>query len=260
MTQEWVHGVSAAVLGMLLLGTSPGLPVVRNAVDLCGSVLSVPEYPILLLRSFCREVYVWAWEKEELKRQIDALRSENAALRLAESAHFAEIIVADLNSRTKEARITLREPQGWWNEARVNRGRGDSMAVGLPVFQNGFLVGRVNSVGEMSSWIDLLTSQSLMIPAVIEETRDIGVVVGGGNGTVLLAYIPEGRGVEPGMKVSTALVNEFLPPGIPIGEIEKVEEKHEAAALSSGYVTYRIRPGADFSRLYSVSILTPRTR
>jgi rod shape-determining protein MreC len=150
----------------------------------------------------------------------------------------------------EDARVTLREPHSWWNEFRIDKGFNQGVIVGLPVFQNGFLVGRVSSVSTFSSWVELLTSSASMIPVVIEETRELGVVVGDGDGSVLLTYIPEGRGIEVGMKVSTALIGEFLPSGIPIGSIAD-----EGTVSSSGYMTYKIAPGASTSMLYTVSIL-----
>ncbi len=50
------------------------------------------------------------------------------------------------------------------------------------------------------------------------------------------------------MKVSTAMIGEDLPPGLPIGQIAG-----EFAAGVDGYTTYRIEPGADMSRFYTVS-------
>jgi rod shape-determining protein MreC len=170
-------------------------------------------------------------------------------LQITNSVLLAEQIKAELNTRMEDARVTLREPHGWWSEVRINKGQNDGIIVGLPVFQDGFLAGRVNSVSSFSSWVELLTSPSLMIPAVIEEMRELGVVVGDGEGSVFLTYIPNGRSVEAGMKVSTALVSEILPPGIPIGTIES------EAAAGSGYRTYKINPGASASTLYGVSVL-----
>ena len=89
-----------------------------------------------------------------------------------------------------------------------------------------------------------------MIPVVVEETRELGVVVGDGDGAVLLTYIPEGRGIEMGMKISTALVGELLPSGFPIGVI-----REEVTSSGNGYSTYKITPGASLGTLYTVSIL-----
>ena len=240
----------ALTLGLFLLGVSPNLGILRNVVDFVGNVLAIPEYPAVVVREFLRNVYLWSRDKNELTEQLEALKDENAKLRVASSVFIAEQIKTELGARMENARVTLREPHSWWNDFRIDKGLNDGIVMGLPVFQDGFLVGRVSSVSTFSAWVELLTSPSLMIPVVIEETRELGVVVGDGNGSVLLTYIPEGRGIEIGMKVSTALVNELLPPGIPIGSISG-----EVTASGNGYATYRITPGASTSGLYAVSVL-----
>ena len=100
----------------------------------------------------------------------------------------------------------------------------------------------------MTSWAELVTSPSFMIPAVIEETRELGVVAGDGTGAVMLKYIPAGREVRSGMNVVTAMIGEDVPPGLPIGRITG-ERRVEA----DGYATYRLEPGADMSGFYVVS-------
>jgi rod shape-determining protein MreC len=250
LTREWIHGLVALTVGLFLLGASPNFGILKGIVDLTGNVLSVPEYPAVLLREFFRDLYLWSRGKSDLTRQLEYLRDENAKLQIINSVLVAERIRSELDGRMENARVTLREPHSWWNEFRINKGLNDGIIMGLPVFQDGFLVGRVSSVSSFSSWVELLTSPSLMIPVVVEETRELGVVVGDGEGSVLLTYIPEARGIEKGMKVSTALVSEILPPGMPIGHIGG-----DAEISESGYATYKIIPGASAERLYSVSIL-----
>ena len=212
--------------------------------------MSVPEYPAVITREFVRDFYLWSRDKNELAGQLEALKDENSKLRIINSVLVAEQIKAELDSRMNGARVTLREPNSWWNEFRIDKGFNDGIIMGLPVFQDGFLVGRINSVSTHSSWVELLTSSALMIPVVVEETRDLGVVVGDGDGSVLLTYIPEGRGIERGMKISTALVGELLPPGFPVGVI-----REEVTMSGNGYSTYKITPGASLGKLYSVSVL-----
>ena len=250
LTREWVHGLVAITLGLFLLGASPTVTFLRTLTDLTGNVLSVPEYPVVVTRELVRELYLWSRDKNELARQLELLKDENSKLRIINSVLVAEQIKAELDARMKDARVTLREPDSWWNEVRIDKGFNDGIIMGLPVFQDGFLVGRISSVSTYSSWVELLTSGALMIPVVVEETRELGVVVGDGNGSVLLTYIPEGRGIEKGMKISTALVGELLPPGFPIGVIVE-----EISASDSGYSTYKITPGASLGELYSISIL-----
>ena len=246
--REFVHGITALILGLFLLGVSSGLGVMKNIVDFLGSLLSIPEYPAVVMR----EIYL-GWRSrslttERLNEEVTRLRTENAKLRLdlAQFAGKEYFTSSDRDART--ARVTLRAPMSWWTEIRIDRGEQDNITQGLPLFSSGYLVGRISSVSGLSSWAELITSQSFMIPAVIEETRELGVVAGDGNGAVLLRYIPAGRGVRAGMKVSTAMLGEQLPPGLPIGTIAG-----EYASGVDGYSTYRIEPGADMSRFYSVT-------
>lgn len=250
LTREWIHGITALVLALFLMGFSTNVVILRSVVDVVGNILTVPEYPAVVLRDFFRDTYRWSRDKTELKRQLESLKDENAKLRITHAVLLAEEIKKELDLRLEAVRVTLREPASWWNEVRINKGSDEGIVIGLPVFQDGYLVGRISATNAFSSWVELLTSSSLMIPVVIEETRELGVVVGDGEGSVFLTYIPEGRGIEKGMKVSTALVSEILPPGIPIGQIVG-----EASSSGNGYMTYRIEPGASLSRLYSVSVL-----
>ena len=63
-----------------------------------------------------------------------------------------------------------------------------------------------------------------------------------------MRYIPAGRGIKSGMKVSTAMIGEQLPPGLPIGKIAG-----EISSGSDGYATYKIEPGADVSKFQTVN-------
>lgn len=246
--REWVHGLTALIIGLFLLGVSSGLGVMKSIVDLWGSVLFIPEYPAVALR----EVYL-SWRArysdiDSLNAEVIKLRNENAQLRLDLAKLTTEKIYASADKQARTARVTLRAPMSWWSEIRIDRGSQDGITQGLPVFSGGYLVGRVSSVSSMASWAELVTSPSFMIPAVIEETRELGVVAGDGTGAVMLKYIPAGRGVRSGMNVVTAMIGEDVPPGLPIGRITG-ERKVEA----DGYATYKVEPGADMSGFYVVS-------
>ena len=245
-TRELVHGLTALILSLFLLGVSSGLGIMKNIVDIWGAFLFVPEYPAVVMREIFLSWRSWSRDKDFLSTEVTRLRDENAALRL----ELAKIKTAsdDTTPPPRTARVTLRAPMSWWSEIRIDRGEQDKITQGLPIFNGGYLIGRVTTVSLMSSWAELITSSSFMIPAVIEETRELGVVVGDGNGSVLLRYIPSGRTVRSGMKVSTAMIGEQLPPGLPIGQIAG-----EFMAGTDGYTTYRIEPGADLSRFYRVS-------
>lgn len=249
-TRELVHGIMALIMGLFLLGVSAGTGILKNIVDLWGNILFIPEYPAVKAREFYSEWRENSREKEELNQEIHRLTQENIKLRFElNNKSQDETISHDIiESGDKIGRITLRAPMSWWNEIRIDRGERDGIKIGTPIFHNGYLIGRVSTVTYMASWVELITSQGFMIPAVIEETRELGVIAGDGNGNVLLEYIPAGRILTKGMQVSTAMLSESLPAGLPIGKLSG-----EYKESLDGYVTYKVQLGSNLSNLYTVN-------
>ncbi|MCL2146408.1 MAG: rod shape-determining protein MreC [Synergistaceae bacterium] len=246
-TYKWVNGVVALSISLILLGVAPSLQLRWNIINFVGSVLYVPEYPAFILRHAALDFSDWYSNKNELVTKIDNLTKENVRLLMLNAEIMNQKILIDTNSNLNSAKVILRAPAAWWNEIRINAGRKDGIVAGDAVFKDGYLVGRISFVEDNSAWVELITSSSLMLPAVVEETRDIGVIGGDGEGDVWLQFIPENRGIEQGMNVSTALVGDKLPSGLRIGSISG-----ESSISPNGFSSIRINIGADLSRLYSV--------
>lgn len=249
LQKEWIHGLLMVIASLALLGAAPRRDVFRGAVDLVGVILEYPEYPAVALERSARDISFWFADKGALKERLDFLEDENTRLKLAWTVGAAGRLKEEIDRYYGYARVTLREPLSWWSEVRINKGTADGVAAGTPILHNGALVGRVTSSERDYSWVELVTSSSLMIPVVIEETRDLGVVAGDGEGGLWLLYVPESRPLSEGMTVSTAMVSEALPPGIPLGRISL-----ETRRAGGAYLEWRVVPGANLSQLYALEI------
>ncbi len=254
---DWIHGFVALVLSVLLLAFAPHRELLRDPVTLITVLLSYPETPAAILRDGFRSGAAWFAERKKILDRLQYLEEENVRLGLASHMAGAQTsaIKRQLDMAIEDSRVVFRAPQAWWTEVLIDRGLKDGIRPGTPVLQKGALAGRTTVVENSFSWVELITSSSLMVPAVIEETRDLGVVAGDGQGSVWLLFIPEGRAVRPGMTVSTAMISEILPPGIAIGKLSS-----QTRTSDGGFVSYRLDTGASLSLLYSVSILRPKPR
>lgn len=96
-----------------------------------------------------------------------------------------------------------------------------------------------------------MTSSSFLIAAVIDETWDLGVVTGDDQGNIWLLYIL-GRKNLKNMRISTALIGDYLPPGIPIGKI------WETVRPAVDFYRARLPQGAHLTQLYGVQIYQRR--
>lgn len=246
LPNPWIHALLAVIFALLMMAFTYERPSFREGSMLFSAVLRWPEWPAASARRLFSAGFSWLADQEELLRVNRKLRLENLELRgmVEEAKGLPDKVSGDL----RQGRVTYRPPDRWWQEIRVDLGLRDGVRPGDAVLSEGFLVGRVQRVADHESWVELLSSSTLLIPVVVDSTRDLGVVTGTGDGRVQLLYIPPERDLESGMTLSTALVSERLQPGIPLGKIERRE------AAQGGFSPYSVTLGADLSRLYSVSL------
>jgi len=245
-----MHGTFAILLGVTLLLASANNPGVHRIFDLSERVLRIPEFPAFVARRFVAKAVFWFDQGFVLKKELEALRDENTRLKvLLASKEKKKGQRAKSNILTAD--VTLRRPEEWWVSFRINKGSRDGIRPGYAVLSNGFLVGRIYRVDVDQSWVKLLTGSEMLVPAVVAETRDLGVVAGDGKGNLRLLYIPSESPVKAGMNVETALVNEYLPAGLAIGTVGALLESKD------GYNTFSVKSKASFSRLYEVQVYIP---
>ncbi len=245
-----VQGIIAVTVALFLMGATAGTPFKVAVEGAVAAVLDVPERPARLLLDGLLASRGWVRERAALLDQMETLRAENLVLRRRIEEGLLPVLPAKEGEKTLTARVLLRSPRAWWREVRIDKGSRDGVRPGDPAMSGGFLVGRVTHVEGTFSTVELLSSSGLLVPVVVDQTRDLGVVTGDEEGQVHLLYLPVERTLEAGMSLSTALVSERLPPGIPVGYVASEEPD------DGSFRPYRIRLGADLTRLYRVQIWT----
>ncbi len=176
--------------------------------------------------------------------QIEELRNENQILK--KQIGFVE------NSANKElipAKIIQREPITFLDSIVVNRGENDGVKIGQPVVSEGALVGRVSELFPGESKITLITSKNSIIQAMLQKSRNLGVLKGGISG-ITLENIPQDIEVAPSELVVTSGLGGGIDSGILIGEV-----RGERSSRAEIFKTLNIQPTVDFNRLELVFIL-----
>lgn len=250
-SRPWLAGIASVVAGLAVqIVMLYAQPLHYAAVEWVNFVLAYPEKPALYLRNIVQLSSNWVLERATLHERIEKLELERQAM--AEALQRANVLPAARHDSYVRAVVTLRYPQDWWHELRIDKGRRDGVVENAAVTSEGYFVGRISRVGNDYAWVELITASTFLLAAVVDQTRDLGVVNGDGAGRLSLLYIPEERPLSRGMTVSTSLMNDVIPPGLPVGRIIASESDED------GYRDLKLSAGAHLTQLYNVEVFTAK--
>ena len=153
------------------------------------------------------------------------------------------------------AEVIARDPGGWWQSLRLDRGSAVGAKAGLAVVSPEGLVGRTVEVSEQTSDVLLLSDPSSRISAQILRTGSFGILYGRGStwrGQVIcrMEFINKNADIRPGDEVITSGLGGIFPKGLLIGYVDSVEKDR-----SGLYQHADVLSKADLASLQHVFIL-----
>lgn len=197
-------------------------------------------YPIRLAKNISRLDET----NRDLQRQNDELQSE--IVRIKEESKFCEQV--GLENKLYEgrksvvARIIGRTPQNFNQILVVDKGEEDGVREKAAVLSNGYLIGQVYSVDKKSSKVILITNHNNITPAMLDKSREFGLLQGSLGGLVL-SDIPSATKVEDREKVLSSGLGGEIPKGLLIGEVshnEKVKGLFQSLRVESPFVLSKV--------------------
>lgn len=194
-------------------------------------------------------------ENERLRREIEFLRGQNNQLR--ESAAATDRLAGLLEFRshhwpsTVAARVIGRDSTNWYRGILLDKGERDGIQQDMGVITLAGMVGRVVKTTATSSVVLLVTDPNTAVTALIQRTRDEGLVTGTPRGLLRMKYIPLLSTMREGdIVVTSGLVGNF-PKGLMIGVVKQIEKTQDDLFQSAELV-----PVVDFSKLEEVLVIT----
>ena len=206
---------------------------------------------------------------DDVQDRIDDLQQRNdeltVQLRSSEEARSRAAELDDLlhvagigRYRVVPARvIAVGSGQTFDWTATVDAGSRDGLAPDMTVLSGDGLVGRVTTVGPVTSTVLLAADPESAIGARLEGSRQIGVVSGQGGATLRLQLLDPQADVATGDRLVTFGSQGGVPfvPGVPVGEVVDVEET--PGELTRAAI---VRPYAAFTTLDLVGIVVEPPR
>jgi len=195
-------------------------------------------------------------ENETLKRQLADAQVELQQQRaLADRARGLQQLLElrdRSNLRTTAAEIIGSAASPDFRTVTIDKGRSAGVKTDMAVIAPSGVVGRIVVPSARSAKVQLLIDRNAAAGAIIERSRAQGVVVGAGDGRLLLEYMSEAAEVVVGDDVVTSGIDGIYPKGFVIGKVDGIERSGGA------YKRISVRPAVDFSSLEDVLVvLTP---
>jgi rod shape-determining protein MreC len=196
-------------------------------------------------------------ENVELKRELAAARitmQEQQAL--ADRSRGLEKLL-DMRQRTPlqtvAAEIIGAASTPDFRTLTIDKGSHDGLKADMAVISPAGVLGRVIVSSPRAAKVQLLVDRNAAAGALIERSRAQGVVVGGGDGRLLLEYVNEVSDVIAGDTVVTSGIDGIFPKGFVIGRVDSVEK------IGGAFKRIVVQPAADSSAIEEVLVIVTPT-
>ncbi|MBF0489707.1 MAG: rod shape-determining protein MreC [Candidatus Omnitrophica bacterium] len=241
------------IIPLAILFLHPKTPRSSVLLDLASRPVGWFQAPVFELKKlfYFRETYD---DYMKQRKQVEALKAR--LLYLQESIDESSRYGTMAEFRRKQdyssmlAHVIGRDPSNWNASLIIDKGQKDGLKVGLPVVSILGVVGRVFETGDHTAKVVLLSDPSFSVAALVQRTRESGLLTGSLGGICRLAYLTDQADVKVGDRVITSKLSSAFPEGILIGIVEDVQ-----ASENSHTVECLVQPAVDLSQIEDVLVI-----
>jgi len=195
---------------------------------------------------FQKEVILKSIDQEYLIH-LNLLKKDNIRLRKILSLQESS------NNDNVSAAVISRKTGSWWRQIIINKGSKDGVQIGSTVIGPGGLLGRVNDTSLFTSSVRLLTSPESKVGVWVDRAQINGLLVGLGDDYPRLILYSKDADIKAGDFVSSSPASTLLPPNIPIGVVQSVDEPFKATKTAK--ISLLAKPHAiDWVQILKVKI------
>jgi len=170
---------------------------------------------------FQKEIVLESIDQEYLIK-LNLLTKDNIRLRQILSLQESS------NDKHISAAVISRKTGGWWRQIILNKGSKDGVEIGNIVIGPGGLLGRVKNTSLFTSSVTLITSPESKLGVWVDRIQINGLLVGLGDDYPSLILYSKDVDIKVGDFVSSSTASTLLPPNIPIGIVQSLEEPFKA--------------------------------
>jgi len=132
------------------------------------------------------------------------------------------------NDEHISAAVISRKTGSWWRQIILNKGSKHGVEIGDIVIGPGGLLGRVKNTSFFTSSVTLVTSPESKLGVWVDRIQMNGLLGGLGNDYPKLILYSKNADLKVGDFVSSSPASTLLPPNIPIGIVQSIDEPFKA--------------------------------
>ena len=166
---------------------------------------------------FQKEIVIESINQEYLIK-LNLLEKDN--IRLRQILSLQELS----NDEHISAAVISRKTGSWWRQIILNKGSKDGVEIGNIVVGPGGLLGRVKNTSLFTSSVTLITSPESKLGVWVDRIQINGLLVGLGDDYPSLILYSKDADIKVGDFVSSSPASTLLPPNIPIGIVQSIDE------------------------------------
>jgi len=169
---------------------------------------------------FQKEIVLESINQEYLIK-LNLLKKDNIRLRRILS-------LQESSNNNISAAVISRKTGSWWRQIILNKGSKDGVEIGNIVIGPGGLLGRVKNTSLFTSSVTLVTSPESKLGVWVDRIQINGLLVGLGDDYPSLILYSKDADIKVGDFVSSSPASTLLPPNIPIGIVQSIDETLKA--------------------------------
>jgi rod shape-determining protein MreC len=144
------------------------------------------------------------------------------------------------------------DPSQWAEAVTINKGARDRIRKDMAVVTHQGLVGRTIEISPHYATVLLLTDRRSAVDALVQRTRDRGIVVGKSRRLCELRYVDFHADIRVGDTIISSGLGEVYPKGLLLGTIISVRQKFHGL-----FHDIEVKPAVDLTKLEEVLVLAP---
>ena len=166
------------------------------------------------------------FQKEIVLKSIDQSNLIKLNLLKRDNMRLRRILSLQKSSSNEHivAAVISRKTGSWWRQIILNKGTKDGVEIGSIVIGPGGLLGRVKNTSLFTSSVTLITSPESKLGVWVDRLQINGLLVGLGDDYPGLILYTKDADIKVGDFVSSSPASTLLPPNIPIGIVQSIDE------------------------------------